>query len=184
MAAMRASPQSGFTLIELVMFIVIVGVGLAGVLLGVNQATAAGSDPMVRKQMLAIAQSMMEEVQLQAFTYCDPDDPAVETAASAASCTTSEAAPTPGEGRFSTPQFDNVMDYNGYSMSPVVDITNSSVAGLSGYSASVSVQTAALGTIAAGSGDALKITVTVNGPNGATFTLDGWRTRYAPNAAP
>ena len=128
--------QDGFTLIELVMFITIVGVGLAGILLGINQAVASSADPQVRKQALTIAQSLLEEVSLQAFTYCDPDDPNVDTAASAAGCTTSEAAATPGEGRFASPQFDNVMDYNGYSMSPIVDITTSPIAGLSAYSAS------------------------------------------------
>ncbi len=185
--------QRGFTLIELVMFIVIVGVGLAGVLLGVNQAVAASADPQVRKQALSIAQALMEEVSLQAFTYCDPDDPNVDNATSAtldltatnpAACWQNlETVPTGGEGRFASPQFDNVMDYNGYSMSPIVDITNSPIAGLSGYSASVSVTAAALGSIGA-SGDALLIRVTVNGPGGVTQVLDGYRTRYAPNAAP
>ena len=31
--------------------------------------------------------------------------------------------------------------------------------------------------------EALKITVTVTGPDNSTLSLQGWRTRYAPNDA-
>jgi MSHA pilin protein MshD len=182
---LKPERKAGFTLVELIMFIVIVGVGLAGILLALNQGVMNSADPLTRKQAQAIAQSLMEEISLQAFTYCDPDDPNVGTATSAAGCTTPEAVgPETGETRFASPQFDNVNDYHGYSMASIVDITNTAVPGLTGYSASVSVQPAALGSITAASGDALLIRVTVNGPNGAQFILDGYRTRYDPNAAP
>jgi len=184
MDSVPKSRHNGFTLIELVMFIVVVGAGLAGILVGINRAVASSADPMARKQALAIAQSMLEEVALQAFTYCDPDDPNAETATSPAGCTTTQAAKTAGETRFAVPQFDNVMDYNGYSMSPIVDITNSPIAGLGAYTATVLVQTTALSSISAASGDALLIRVTVNGPGSVTQVLEGYRTRYAPNAAP
>ena len=68
-------------------------------------------------------------------------------------------------------------------MSGIADITNTAVSGLSGYSASVAVATAALGSLAAGTGDALRITVTVTDPVGNTLTLDGYRTRHAPTAS-
>jgi hypothetical protein len=32
--------------------------------------------------------------------------------------------------------------------------------------------------------EALKISVTVTGPSGVTTTLEGYRTRYAPNTVP
>lgn len=177
--------QLGLSLVELVMFIMVLGLALTAVLKAFTQATAASVDPQLRRQALAIAESLMEEVQLMPFTFCDPDDANVETATSAAGCAlmAEGTGPNAGENRFATPQFDNVVDYNGYSMAGIVDITNTAVAGLSGYSASVSVAAAALGSITAASGDALRITVTVTGPNGATATLDGYRTRHAPNAA-
>ena len=56
--------QSGLTLIELIFFIVIVGGALAGVLSVLNVTTKSSADPLVRKTMLAIAQALMEEVQL------------------------------------------------------------------------------------------------------------------------
>ena len=174
---------NGFTLIELIIFIVIVGVGLTGILLALNQGVVNSADPQVRKQALAIAQSLIEEISLQAITFCDPNDANVDTATSAASCTVSEATATPGENRFGTPQFNNVIDYDGYAMSPIVDITNTPIAGLGAYSAAVTVQAAALGSIGA-AGDALLIRVVVTGPGGVQQALSGYRTRYAPNAAP
>jgi len=54
------------------------------------------------------------------------------------------------------------------------------VPGLGAYSASVSVQAAALGSVP--STDALRITVTVTGPGGTQVRLEGWRTRFAPTA--
>jgi len=180
-----AARQRGLSLIELVIFMVVISAALAGVLRIFIQATSASADPMLRRQALAIAESLMEEVQLMPFTFCDPDDANVETATSSAGCASSVEAlgPEAGENRFATPQFDNVNDYNGYTMSGIVDITNTAVAGLSGYSASVAVAPAALNTITAGSGDALRITVSVNAPGGINVTLDGYRSRHAPNAA-
>ncbi|HOZ65208.1 MAG TPA: type II secretion system protein, partial [Burkholderiaceae bacterium] len=109
--------QRGFTLIELIMFIVVISGALAGVLTVFIQATRGSAEPQLRRQAMAIAESLLEEVQLMPFTYCDPDDVVAETAASAAGCTTAEAmGPEAGETRTASPQFDNVNDYNGYAM--------------------------------------------------------------------
>lgn len=175
----------GLSLIELLVFIVVVSAALAGVLRVFVQSTASSADPLLRRQALAIAESLLEEVQLMPFGFCDPDDANVETATSSAGCASLAEAigPEAGETRFTTPQFDNVNDYHGYSMAGIVDITNSAVPGLAGYSASVSVAAAALGSIGAASGDALRITVTVTGPAGTSVSLDGYRSRHAPHAA-
>lgn len=180
----------GFTLIELVIFIVVVSAALAGVLAVLNRSTSHNADPQLRRQALAIAESLLEEVQLMPFTYCDPDDPNIETAtaASAAGGCTSDAlaqttGPQAGETRYATPQFDNVVDYHGFAMNGIRSISDQPIAGLGNYRASVQVVAAALGDITAASGSALRITVTVTDPNNEQTQLDGWRTRFAPNSA-
>jgi MSHA pilin protein MshD len=189
----------GVTLVELVVFIVIVGVAMAGLFAAFNTITAASSDPQMRKQALAIAESLMEEVQLMPFTFCDPDDANAATATSATvgagptNCATAAevaallptdpATNEPGETRYTTPQFDNVNDYHRFSMvSGIRDIGNNAVPGLGAYSASIAVTQAGLGGIAAD--EALLISVTVTGPGGVSTTLEGYRTRYAPNTLP
>ena len=77
---------SGLSLIELLVFIVVVGVALAGVLAAINVAARGSADPMVRKQALAAAESLLEEIEQQPFTFCDPRDTSAPTATSAAGC--------------------------------------------------------------------------------------------------
>lgn len=179
------APARGLSLVELIIFIVVVGAALAGTLKVFTQSTAASADPLLRRQALAIAESLLEEIELMPFTFCDADDANLETATSSAGCASLPDAigPEAGEGRSATPQFDHVDDYHGYTMSGITDLTGAAVTGLSGYSASVTVAAAALGSITAGSGDALRITVTVTGPGNTSVSLDGYRSRHAPNSA-
>lgn len=190
-------PQSGMSLIEVVVFIVVLGLALAGILILYSQATRASVDPLVRKQTLAIASSLLEEIELRPFTYCDPDEPAVytATAASAAQC---GGDPTHVEGMgpetFSPPgtedrydpskPFDNVNDYHGFGMAGanIRGADGSSVGGLTAYSVSVSVANA--GADFGLAADAvLLITVTsAHSGTGTTVSLQGYRFRYAPNS--
>jgi len=178
-------PRHGLSLIELLIFIGIVSVALAALVRVFVQVTVASADPLVQRQALAIAESLLEEVQLMPFTFCDSEDANVETATSPAGCAGTAEAPGPeaGETRTGLPSFDHVNDYHGLTLAGgITDLTGTAVAGLGAYSASVSVAAAALHTLSAASGDALKISVTVNGPGGVSLTLVGYRSRHAPNA--
>lgn len=171
--------QRGLTLIELIVFIVIVSVALAGVLTVLNHTTRHSADPMVRKQALAIAEALLEEVMLQPFTWCDPDDANAPTATGYAGCTVAEnnlVAET-GEGRGATvTPYDNVNDYNG-----LTTTTNIAGGGSAAYAATVTVAQDSLNGIAADA--SLLITVAVTAGS-ETIQLQGYRTRYAPNTLP
>jgi MSHA pilin protein MshD len=186
--------QRGATLVELIIFIVVVGTAVIGVLTVLDLSTKSSADPMVQKQALAVAEAVLEEAQLQPFTYCDPDDANAGTALSAADCTGGASGPSDearlphgpeaGETRTSaaTP-FDNVSDYNGFSMGPgITDLSGAALPDLGAYSASVAIANQALGAVP--SADGLLITVTVTGPSSTTVVLHGYRVRYAPNAMP
>jgi MSHA pilin protein MshD len=193
----RAEGQRGVSLVELIVFIVVVSTAVMGVLAVLNIATRSSADPMIQKQALAIAEALLEEVQLQPFTYCDPDDAAAGAALSSAQCTGGAGGandenrlvagllgPEAGETRAGavTP-FDNVSDYNGFSMGPgITDLTGTAIAGLGGYSAAVTVTNQGLAAVAPA--DSLLVTVTVTGPGDTTVVLHGYRLRYAPNALP
>lgn len=182
---MCSSRQHGFSLLEAVIFTVVLGIGIAGMAVLYNQITQASVDPLIRKQALAIASSLMEEIQLRPFTFCDPDDAQVFTAASPAGCTTPEAIGAEGgETRYADPRFDNVSDYNSFPpMVGILDVNGNPVAGLGGYNASVTVANAGGDFPAAIPADAaLLVTVTVTGPANVSVVLQGYRLRYAPNA--
>lgn len=179
----RASTQRGLSLIELLVFIVVVGIAVTGVLSVFSLNARASADPMLRKQALAIAESLLDEVLAKPYTYCDPDDANADTATNPADCaTTAETAigPEAGEARYDNlAPFDNVNDYAGFTMNPIHDITDAPVAGLGGYTATVGVQDAgAFNGLPAG--ETLLVTVTVTTPGNETVTLSGYRTRHAP----
>jgi MSHA pilin protein MshD len=177
--------SAGLSLIELVVFIVVLGIGFAGTLILYNQAVTGSVDPIVRKQVLAIATSLLEEIELRGFTYCDPDDANVYTATSTGGCaTTAEIAMGPEAGETTRALFDNVNDYHGFQMlSGIQDIMGNTVPGLGAYSVTnVTVATAGGSFGLADVNDALLITVTVTGPAGISVSLQGYRFRYAPNS--
>lgn len=191
--SMTSRRQRGMTLIELIVAIVVIGVGLTGVLMAFTTAVKSSADPMVRKQAMAIAESVLAETLQQPFTWCDPQDANVLTATSAAGCAAdSQAAPGPqpaSERRLSqTDPFDNVGDYHGYSStseSPAgiysLDEPGVAIAGLADYQVDVSVT--ARGALFGLTNDAaVRVDVRVQG-RGEDITLSSYRFRHAPNAA-
>ncbi len=145
--------QRGMTLVELVIAMVIIGVGLAGVLSVFSTTVKGSADPVIHKQMLSIAEEMMEEIALKPYT-------AVANAAPVACARDT---------------FNDIGDYNGYSAANVCDIDGTAIPALAGYSVAVSVAAAAdLNGVAA----AREITVTVT-RGGESVRLVSWRTDYA-----
>jgi len=173
----------GLSLVELLVFIVIVGVAVTGVLSVYGQSARSSADPMLRKQAVAIAESLLEEVLAKPYTFCDPDDATVETAASVADCAVPEGMgpENASETRYAnlTP-FDNVNDYHGFAMTGIDDLSGNTVTGLDGFSASIEVEPAGeFNGIPAG--ETLRVTVTVTAPGNNDISLSGYRTRHAPN---
>ena len=143
------SLQRGLSLIELIVFIVIVGVALVGVLSVLNWTAANSATPMVRKQVVAVAEGLMEEILAKDY-----------------------ANPSGGYSGADRASFDDVGDYNGWSQTGVTAIDGSAITGLETYVVSVAVVAATVG------GSPMKqITVTVVG-GGETFDLIGYRANY------
>jgi len=149
--------QRGISLIELIIFIVIISIALTGILLVMNQVTAHSADPLIHKQAMAAAESLLEEIELQDF-------PAASGAVTAGPVTQANRT-----------GYHTVTEYNSFATTGIYALTGvAPIAGLENYNASVSVVNEALGTVAAGS--AVRITVTVDTPQNENITLDGYRT--------
>jgi MSHA pilin protein MshD len=141
------------TLIELVIAILILGTGLAGVLMAYSSVVRGSADPVVERQMVAIAEELLEEIQLKPYA--------------------SAANTAPGGCARHT--WNDIGDYNGYTTSgQICTIDGTAIAALAGYSVSVTVQPATLGGVAA----ARRIRVTVT-RGSDSVTLTGWRVDYA-----
>ncbi|MFN0038591.1 MAG: type II secretion system protein [Burkholderiales bacterium] len=194
--------QGGISLIELILFVVIVAIGVAALLQVFSTTVRKSADPILRKQMLSIAEALMEEIQAKPFTYCDPDDFNAATAGAAlvgagnCQATVEAIGPDGGESRYSaaTP-FDNVNDYHGFDSNTAApagirDLSGAAITGLAGYRARVSIATQALGPAGLevpaidvnGAPQSLVITITVNGLGNESLVLQGHRTRFAPNS--
>ena len=156
---MNRSPQRGFTLIELIIFIVVVSAGLAGILSVMNTVVKSSADPMVRKQAIAIAESLLEEILLKEYVN-----------------------PAGGYAGAVRAQFDDVNDYDGYNTTTgIVDATGAVVPSLISYNITPAV---AVTIVTAAENPALnaiavkRITVSVAGPGGTNIRLTGYRGNY------
>ncbi|USX24602.1 type II secretion system GspH family protein [Oxalobacteraceae bacterium OTU3CINTB1] len=89
---MSIKRQRGLTIIELVMFMVIMGVAAAGIIGVINIGTKSSADPLRRKQAMLIAEAYMEEVQSAGLTFCAPADANYGTAVAQAGCATAAGA--------------------------------------------------------------------------------------------
>lgn len=143
--------QAGFTLVELIIFIVVVTVGIAGILVVMDTSVKSSADPMVRKQAMALADSLMEEILQKA--YDDPDG-------------------TGGEAARDT--YDDVSDFNGIdeTLASPGTIFKNMPALLYGYRIQIQVTAATLDAVAA-----KRVRVTVSRGNDAV-TMTGYRTSY------
>jgi MSHA pilin protein MshD len=186
------------TLIELVVFIIIISVGVVGLVSVTGSLTRNSADPMIRKQAIAIAESLLLEIEQRPFTFCVPGDRNVAATSSVLDATATDPAkcwdavesmgPETGESRYSSSApFNNVNDYQGFSM-PDATCTGicplgsaTKIDALDGYVAAASIALAGTTLGLADNTAGLKITVTVTG-RGENVSLVGYRTRYAPNA--
>jgi MSHA pilin protein MshD len=104
----RFHRQHGASLIELVMFIVIIGIALAGILQVMDTVTGRSADTLIRKQSLAIAESLLEEIELQDFI-----------AASGVTACPPNPTPNPVTQANRASGYHIVCDYNGFNMPAV-----------------------------------------------------------------
>jgi MSHA pilin protein MshD len=136
---MSTKPACGFTLIELIIFIVVISVGLAGVLLIFDTVTRRSADPVRAKQAIAVAEGMLDEIMNKSF--CDPDTvtlPAPGTSAPAICGTHTKEA--------TRDLYDDVDDYDLYSRTGVRDVASDATVVLAGYNISVAVTKPAPGS--------------------------------------
>lgn len=194
------SRQRGFSLIDVLLVIVLMGIVATGLATVSGRLAAQSALSLKTRQALALAQGLLEEVRHAPFTYCDGNDAQAATATGAfigaTGCLAQVDAmgPEPGESRYNAAnRFDSVTDYQGFAMpgpgcAGICDMAGNVLNGagspLVGCSAGVVLAAQALPAIAAldanGRPQVLRIAVTVACPGLDPLVVETVRVRHAP----
>jgi MSHA pilin protein MshD len=151
---MSIRKQSGTTLIELVIAIVIISIASSAILMVFSKTVGSSADPMIRHQAVAIAEAYLEEIALRSFA--DPDGV---------------------DGEASRDLYDDVDDYNGLVDAGARDQFNAALTGLENYTVTVAVTaSSALPSIA--STDLFLISVTITHAANIDFTISAYRANF------
>lgn len=149
-------PRLGMTMIELIVAIVIIGVGISGMMLAFSTVASGSAHPIVLRQMQAIADEMGAEIALKPFAV------------------TANAAPS-GCARVN---FNDVRDYHGYSTTnQICTIDGAPIPSLSAYSVAVDVSSVSDNGVPLADNLLIKITVSSAGQSYVAYRR---RTGYAP----
>jgi MSHA pilin protein MshD len=143
--------QSGVGLIEVIISMVLLGVVVGGILSAWSFYASRSADPLVARQALAVATSLLREIELQ---------------------------PLPGQastggGGTGRAAFTSIADYNGLVMDGITDAEGVALPGLGAYRAQVSVTQAALQGVPASQGWWIQVRITP--PAGSDTVLALWR---------
>lgn len=153
----RANGQGGFTLLEVIVFMVVVAIAMGALLAVFNKSVVNSVDPAVRIKALEKAQATLDDILARKFDENTPTGgvPACDSATG-----------LPCSGISPDGDFDDVGDYHGYG-------DNSDP----GFPLSVSV-TLAGGDLGLAAGQAKLITVNVTMPGGSTLTLSAYKVNF------
>jgi MSHA pilin protein MshD len=156
----------GFTIVEIILAIVIVGVAMAGVATVFVTTSRHSADPMVQQQAQFIAEAYLEEIMRQKFF--DPDEDKV--------------CPSPEAGRGS---FDNVCDYRNISNEAPTNAFGTALSGVGDYKVTVTVTRDAVVSLNGLNNDTgtglyrvMRVDVSVTHPSNISITLSGYRANY------
>ena len=155
----KSSIQGGFSLIELIVFMVVVGLAFSSMVLVYNQSVINSVDPTIRVQLAELAQSQLDEILARKYDENTP------TGGIPACGSQETGAPTcagpgleSGENINNESTLDDVDDFDGFSDTPYP-----------GYTRTVSVSQ---------TGNAKQVTVTVSGPNNQQLALSAFRANF------
>ncbi len=192
--------QRGFTLIELVVFIVITGVALAAIGLQVQTNVQHSAEPLLREKAITLANFYMDEILRKKWNENSPiGGGCVETGTNA--CTNYCAALTfpacgscSGTGGVCLPaanaagigvdgvetraSYDDIDDYNAISGEAPTDQTGTALTNFTGFTVDVEVNSGVQLHADVAAADTRQIIVRVHTPTSETITLRAYRVNF------
>lgn len=194
------SREQGFSLLETVIFIVVVGIALSGLVTLFVQNTRSSADPLIRERAVVIAHAYMDEIMGKRFDentplgggcvesgsdsctdYCDAysDTQCVQSKCRLVSAGT--CVPRANLSGIYTEEgnraaYDDVDDYDGINEEPIG--IAGEVAGYAGFNVQVNVSQPTNDWNGIAASDLLLIQVDVTSPLGETVSLQAYRVNF------
>jgi MSHA pilin protein MshD len=173
----RPSRQHGFTLVELLVFIVVLAVGLTGTVLVINRSVQLAPEALVRSRAMELAQAYLDEIATKKYDEytgqggvprCDSTDPGSQ------SCSDTLGP----EGTETRATYDDVDDYHGIDDEPPVDAKGNPFANYADYRVQVRVEYAGTELGLADIRHAKRVTVIITTPLASRIPVSYYRTNF------
>ena len=161
--------QGGLSLIELLIFIIVVSIGVVGILAVFNVTVRESADPVVRKQAIAVAEGVLDEILAKDYQN-DVSD--ADNSSLILGCTPVTIPSCVPNTILDRKNYNDVDDYDLWNTTGVYQLDGTLSPVLGAYLVAVSVATTTLNAIPVKS-----VTVTVTGA-GHTVELLGYRANY------
>ncbi|HFE31682.1 MAG TPA: prepilin-type N-terminal cleavage/methylation domain-containing protein [Gammaproteobacteria bacterium] len=169
--------QSGFSLIETILVIVLLGVAVAGMAAMFLNSVSKSHEPYLRQRALAVANAFMDEILRKRWDDNSPlGGGCVNTGT--VLCSSGPVPAGIGNEEAARADWDDIDDFNAISnQSPPQDSAGSAMPGYEGFAVSVTVsQPGAWNGMPAA--DVKRIEVQVTSNNGETISLSAWRVNF------
>lgn len=167
-------PQGGFTLIETIIVIVLVGAMMAGMTSLFMNNVGHSHRPFLRQRALAVANAFMDEISHKQWNEAATLGGGCVNTGSG-SCPLGPAAVAIGSDGEARTTYDDIDDYHGLNQSPPQDSSGTAMPGYNGFSVSISVTQPAASWNTIPASDVRLITVSVTSSSNETLTVSAYR---------
>jgi MSHA pilin protein MshD len=170
--------QQGFTLIELVLFIVIVGIAVSAIGLQIQTSVQHSAQPLLREKGIALANFYMDEILRKKWNESSPTGGGCVQAGGIACAGGAAATAIGAEAGEVRATYDDIDDYNSLPDPTPRDQTGAALADFTNYTVAVTVNAGVTLHASVAAADTLEITVTVTTPLAETITLRAYRVNF------
>ncbi len=177
--------QRGFSLIELVMFIIIVSIAVAGMTGQFSQSASRSHEPLLRQKGVLLANFYMDEILRKKWNHNTPAGGGCVDTGVGTNCNPgSPLAVAIGNDGQTLSAFDDIDDYHGLNDNPPQDQAGATLTGFGGYSVVVTVDSPAFDPLGDVTRDVetvdirrIRVDVTVTALN-ETLSLIAYRSNF------
>ncbi|MHA7810975.1 MAG: type IV pilus modification PilV family protein [Marinobacter adhaerens] len=164
---MRSS-QTGATLVELVITIVIISVAIAGVVGAFSLIAGRSADPLNQTRAVKLAQLYMDEILTQKY---DDQTPQGGVPRYTGACNIGSDS-----GEANRSEFDDVDDYHNL-IGPPTTVTGAALSGYAGFNVSVTVACAGA-DVGLPASEAKRIELLIQAPGNQSFAFSAYRANF------